>query len=279
MKTIKPFFTREQLDEIIYQYTKLNKSAFSLEKMFNCCAGTIIKNLKLEGIKLRTQKESTTKYSLNENFFNEIDTEEKAYFLGLMYADGCIKTKQWEINISLQEEDKYIIERFCKALETDRPLYFCPPNKKFPHRKNQYRLIIKNKVMFNNLISLGVTPRKSLTLKFPTEEQVPKNLLSHFIRGYFDGDGCVMLTKPQYKTNFRSKTFGFVGTLDFLTNLHKILLNINIGSIGKNICKVKDKEIYRLKYGGNQIAKIFQDYIYKDSDPTLCLTRKRDKFS
>ena len=75
MKTIKPFFTREQLDEIIYQYTKLNKSAFSLEKMFNCCAGTIIKNLKLEGIKLRTQKESTTKYSLNENFFNEFTIE------------------------------------------------------------------------------------------------------------------------------------------------------------------------------------------------------------
>lgn len=207
------------------------------------------------------------KFNLNENYFNIIDSEDKAYFLGLLYADGANYNNT--VSISLQEEDKKIIEIFVKYIEYTGKLYFRKAKK--VTYKNQYRLDLHSKTLTQALIKLGCVPKKSLILKFPNKKQVPKKLLHHFIRGYFDGDGSVSFSKVN---NYYYPNFSIVGTKDVCENIIKIF---------NTKCAIKT--LYLEKYGENTFKvrtgaqksclKIY-NYLYKDA--TLYLERKKEKF-
>jgi len=183
----------EERCELLKDYPTLQYTAKQLSIKYNVSNSFVCKFLKRNGIKnvrYNTNK-LVRKYSLNDNYFDVIDTEEKAYFLGLLYADGCnLFDKNNNVTtISLQEKDVKILERFNYEIKSDRPLEFMYKNN--DNHQNQYRLTMCSEQISTNLSLLGCTPRKSLTLKFPTEEQVPNHLIQHFIRGYFDGDGCI----------------------------------------------------------------------------------------
>ena len=144
------------------------------------------------------------KYSYNENIFDEINTEEKAYWLGFLYADGCVRdSKGYPCNVSigLQLNDENHLYKFAEFLGGEKDMV------KVNHSKKRCDINIANKHMANTLIELGCTPRKSLTLKPPTATQVPLGLKRHFIRGFFDGDGTIYKRKTR-----ESYCFGFVGT-------------------------------------------------------------------
>lgn len=153
------------------------------------------------------------KYPLDENVFETIDTKEKAYWLGFLYADGYVSDSKNDIEIGLAEKD---IEHLNKAklfFKTDRPLM------KKVKRMNEkeyigYKLTVTSHKLKKDLINKGCTTRKSLTLKFPTEEQVPRELISHFIRGYFDGDGSV--TYSNYGKQIAAE---ILGASDFIDGL------------------------------------------------------------
>ena len=130
--------------------------------------------------------------------FEKIDSEEKAYWLGFLYADGYISFSENKIELSLAEKDVHHIEKFRDFLGINNRICYRPSVK-------AYRLSFRSDKCKQDLINQGCTPRKSLTLKFPTSKQVPYELIRHFIRGYFDGDGWFSNTKCCFQV-------GLIGT-------------------------------------------------------------------
>lgn len=161
------------------------------------------------------------KYKINENFFSVIDTEEKAYALGLIYADGYINKQETQINLTLSEKDVDILKKLNGLIYiNDHPLMYRIP---LTTTKPYFTLNISNKKMTKDIVSLGCGNKKSFTLTFPNTNQVPSNLVSHFIRGYFDGDGSI----SQYKLQ---KTFNIVGTKSFIQSIYNIFQKVGIQS-------------------------------------------------
>jgi len=128
-----------------------------------------------------------------------------------------------------------------------------------------------NKKICEDLQSLGCVPNKSLILKFPTEEQVPKEFIRDFIRGYFDGDGCIHINLE--KQNIQ---FNIMGTLEFIEEIQKIFTK-KLDIRETKIQKKNDNKAYSLQYGSiMSIQKIYR-YLYKDCN--IYLDRKLEKFN
>lgn len=218
--------------------------------------------------KMREGTYANRKYPVKEHFFDKIDTEEKAYILGLLYADGY-NDEHGACILALQERDKEILDKITKIIQPTKPL-------RYSIRKigvNCYTLAIENFHITQCLKKVGCVKAKSLILKFPTTEQVPTNLINHFIRGYFDGDGCI--TKSE---SIRSNcTFSLEGNDLFLFKLQKILMDVCNLKYTKPYQRHKGrKSSINIRYcGTNQIKRIF-DYLYKDA--TIYLNRKYNKF-
>lgn len=201
------------------------------------------------------------KYSLNENFFQKIDSEEKAYWLGFLYADGCIGNKHgYTIQLNLSTIDNNHIEKFRKALNYTGKV-------KISKRGDSY-LHISSKATVTNLINVGCVPNKTLILEFPTEEQLPKHLIKHFIRGYFDGDGCLHF-------NGYNRSLSFSGTNLFLKGIMNYL-NREIEIPLKRIFEIKNTKIYSLYIVGKYDMMMVLNHIYGDS--TIYLDRKYNKY-
>mgnify|MGYP000177523872 CR=1 FL=1 len=204
------------------------------------------------------------KYNLNEKFFEVIDTEEKAYWLGFLYADGCITSKC--VKIELQANDKEHINKFLTAIEAY--------DKKLRYRKdvNSYQAYVNSVKMVNDLQRLGCTAKKTFTLRFPTVNQVPKKMQHHFMRGYFDGDGCVYLRNNINGVN----RFTVVGNINFITEYKNILFD-NIDKKNNVLFEnTSSQKIKTLALGGNsQLNKIYK-FLYKNA--TIYLNRKKEKF-
>ena len=129
------------------------------------------------------------KYKLNENFFNEIDTEEKAYWLGYVLADGCVH--QRTLTIYIKGSDKKHLAKFLKDIQSEHPIY--KSNKKYIYKgevkiSNGYEINVTSVILIKDLIKLGITPNKTLTVKIP---KVREDLRKHMWRGIFDGDGSI----------------------------------------------------------------------------------------
>lgn len=204
------------------------------------------------------------KHAYNEKFFKVIDTERKAYWLGFLYADGnVVNYGNYEVKISLAYKDLNHLKEFEKDIllnENDTIVYSYTAKikeKEYPSAK----LIVSNKTIVEQLIDLGCIPNKSLTITFPDESIVPKHLIRHFIRGYFDGDGSVSPIKyePNRKANsYRSGNvcISFVGTDGFLTSLVNIFKDVctDLGKI-KIYQKKTNKHFSFLKQSMEQIKK------------------------
>ena len=214
------------------------------------------------------------KTSVNENYFETIDSPDKAYFLGLLYADGCVHKNSMIIH--LQENDSHILNNFKNFLNyTGKIRNYKSKGIGRESHKTMSHLCISNKKLSKDLITLGCVPNKSLILKFPTEEQVPKRLLNHFIRGYFDGDGCIY-----YCESKDAYTISIVSTLEFLTSLKEFIFD-NFSIKSSKICKKNrknTKNTYSLSINSYNHCIKFLDFIYKDSQIETRLSRKYSKF-
>ncbi len=220
---------------------------------------------------------------VNHNYFDILDTPNKAYFLGFLYADGCIITRQSgqkQMVINLHEQDVEILNKFKKELDFSGDLHFYDGSKisnknNGYKRSNMYRLTISSDRICDNLIKLGCEPRKTFTCKFPTIEQVPDILMPHFIRGLMDGDGYISSKKNRNRGINPTFTFGIVGTFSICSGVQNYLsgkLNLNpykkIHSTGN---------IYGMSYSHNlDVIKIFNHLYPKNCE--LYLTRKYNKF-
>lgn len=248
-------------EEIIRLYNN-GEGCYKISKKFNCSAQSINNILKRNNIFTKKSPKDYRKYKLNENYFDFIDDEYKAYFLGFIYADGCLYKNR--LQISLQEEDSYVLNILLKKMESEHLLYNVNP--KNINAKKQKFLSISNENLFNSLIKKGLHPNKSLTINFPSYDIVPKNFIKHFIRGFIDGDGCIhsSLKKGKYMDN----RISIISSHEFIKGLNNEIgygkisqVNNNKNSV-LNICNKND--ILKLIY-----------FIYNDSN--IFLSRKKDK--
>jgi len=213
---------------------------------------------------------------INEHYFDVIDTEEKAYFLGLLYADGCNHNldKKKKISISLQAEDKPILELFSQAILGGMHLNFI--KRRAATHQDQYALNIHSSIISNKLAELGCTARKSLTLKFP-EWLIDLELQRHFIRGYFDGDGTVGSYKRKDRKDGIDYFAEIVSTLDFCTSISNIINKNAEVNVLLRLSDPKHNSITNKLYirGNLQIVK-FLDWLYRDAK--VYLPRKYNKY-
>lgn len=250
--------------QIIELYNQGN-GCYKIAKEYMCSASTINNYLKQWGI---NTKKTPTDYKINsvdENYFEKIDTEKKAYFLGLFYADGCVSNNS--VNISLMEEDGYILEKLKQDCKSTYDIYTIPKRKE--NHKNQKCFLINNINFKNNLIKNGCIERKSLVLTFPDEKIISKEFKRHFIRGFIDGDGSIgksirSINEKEYVECF----INVVSSVDFIKKLSKEIEGGSTSKInkGKNaILTIKSKK---------ELLKLIS-FLYKDS--TIYLDRKYKK--
>lgn len=223
---------------------------------------TISKYLKKVGI---THKRDYSKHRrsrigrhhINEDFFESIDTEAKAYFLGLMYSDGSVSKNQFYLK--LKDED--IIIKFKECLECDYPI-----RRVYYGGYDSYILEVSSQKSCNNLIKWGCVPNKTKVIQLPN---IKKDLLRHFIRGFFDGDGCLQLQDKLYHCRFDLTSASRI----FLEQLRPLITEhaLSNGHLGKEA----KYDVYHLNYSGHQVEMIL-DWLYEDSN--FYLKRKYDKY-
>lgn len=239
---------------------------------FGIWASTVKYILKEAGIVLRNSSESSRKYKINETFFDVIDTEEKAYFLGFLYADGYNNTSRNCVRLILQERDKYIVEKLNCLVQPTKPLYYTEGKISKRNNSPKWGTVIANKHVSKTLEDKGCGRAKTFTTTFP--HWLDTKLIHHFIRGYFDGDGCIY-----YNKNTKNLRVEMIGTESFLLDVQDIMYNtlgINKTKPYKKPGKSDSYNIVSIIYGTNNSVIKLKDWLYQDA--TIYLQRKLDRF-
>jgi hypothetical protein len=216
---------------------------------------------------------------INQNYFRQIDTEEKAYFLGLIYADGNITGNIFQILLS--EEDSDVLEVLKNRIKPEGTLnYYNRNNIKW---KNCKRFSIHNKTIVKDLNFWGVVERKTYSeLSIP---KIDNSLIRHFIRGFLDGDGFISFTESNYKkrdgyTNYSvRKVVGFTNSskklLEEISNILEKELEIDPGKFYNTNGTGSTVNSYSLWFFRTKDLFKIIDYLYKDS--TIFFKRKYEK--
>lgn len=267
-------FSEEEVNEILNKYdngtciTKLNKE-YHTSKVRDI----LIQNNRKVPESRKGQGGAKRKYSLNENYFEKLDSKDKAYFLGFIYADGFITKRsvgQSILGLTLAEIEP--IDKFKKYIQTDKPVGFYKKTNSYSENSYEYKLALISDKLVSDIEKLGVVERKTLILTFPN---IPEELIPHFIRGYFDGDGSVFLHKDP-RNNNEYLGINICGTKEFLTTLSKYIPFLEEGQC---IYKEKRRETncWNLKLASNIRSLELYHYLYKNCGD-LYLSRKKEKF-
>jgi intein-encoded DNA endonuclease-like protein len=253
------------------EIVELYKEGFSnkeLSERFNMHRMKIQRILNRNKIPLRGHELTQRKHFIKKDFlFENIDSADKAYFLGFSYADGSVFGTS--LTISLNEKDRKILEEFSLLFYDKIKLGFKKSRTseirgKLCTSTPQYYLNINCKELIENLSKHGLIPNKSFVLRFP---KIPEEFIRDFIRGYFDGDGCLSGSNSKYWRSIK-----ICGNFLFCQDLQNIIQS----HIGCNVSLRKDKTIFNACISGNRQVKKFLDWIYEDSN--LKLERKYIKY-
>lgn len=257
----------------VFNLQKEGKYPVQIAKEVKCGVHSIYYIFRKYGIPVPKNGDFLRK-KVNDKFFNKIDSEIKAYWLGFLMADGCIVSKskgQKSLQLALKASDINHLEKFKKDIDSESIIHTY-----FIKRYNVYatRIFITSDVLCNDLIKLGCTERKSLTLKFP---KLFKKYISHFIRGYFDGDGSVFtFNDKHWRSGKISKIIqcNFVSTKEFLTSICKELDFIKFDK--DPVKAIKDNKAFSMSFKRIERVSNFYKYLYKNH--TVCLERKKSIF-
>lgn len=231
-----------------------------LALFFNVHRATIQRQLKKLKIPLRKTSPHT---SYDINFFKEYNPA-SCYWAGFIMADGCIRSERSTLEIGLHNKDRDHLVKFLTAI-----------NKEYIHiveYEDVSKISISGKWFCDDLLTnFNITPRKSLTVAFPTD--LPVEFYNHFIRGYFDGDGCI--------TRSSCTLISILGTHSFLDTVRHIFFEtLYIKLKSKNLITPIHKNegnVYSIHYSGKNAFKIL-DWLYADSEKSIRLDRKYKRY-
>ena len=258
-------FSDQDENRIVESYRN-GSSMEELRKEYSC--GTIkpIKRVLLShNTQLRSNDECIRKYTADYHYFDNIDTPNKAYMLGFLYADGCNymndKNYVYHWYVELKDEDEALLKRMMEEIKYNGVI-------KHTERKDQYgcrrssQFWVCNHHMCSSLASWGVVPNKTSCAKYP--EKLNDELLPHFTRGLLDGDGCID----------KNGSVSICGTFDLIDSLKTKIENV----FDIHWCLYKyDNDAHTATISNRSKRVIeFLDWIYKDAD--LKLDRKYNRY-
>lgn len=259
--------TLEEKEEIIkYYYSNPNAKVKEIGQHFKLTKRAMGKIFKEFNISSRRKN----RYMLNENFFDSIDNELKAYLLGYLFADGFVGNENYNNIVFCQKKDDMeAVELFKRSIEYTGELRLSQPTKGSFENSQEYAVInFSSEHMANKLRNYGFS-KKEFYISFP---KLKPDLMRHFIRGFFDGDGSISLTRAYYK----NKVY-YGGALGIIVNKNLIDFFLNLFSdIHFTIDQSKTDYMVYLKSHSKKAIKFFYDYFYKDSN--YFLSRKKRKF-
>lgn len=260
---MKKLIDKEQERKIIYNYTVLNKGLKASGKEFNF-SDKIVKKILLENNVPIKKVGNKRKYSINEDYFST-ESSNMAYILGFWAADGNVSATENRLDLELASIDREILEKINTEIKNQRPIkiYQCA---------NGYE---KNKLLFwsENIkkcfIEYGIVPNKTYSKDFHAPFKLNKKYWIDYIRGFFDGDGCVKRT--DYSLTFELNSLN----KNFLIEIQKFFIDffnieMKITTAGK-----RTNTLYRLYCYGDKAKKVFEVLYTPNS---LFLKRKYDKW-
>lgn len=244
-------------EEVLSLYNKGHSILF-ISKETNITYYKVHKIIKNNVGEIRKNDFYSKKYTYNRDYFEYIDSSEKAYWLGFIYADGYITQDYFGITISAKDINH--LEKLKKVMQANIEIKTYLASKKTSYSNNLYcRFIIKDKKIVSDLIRHGVVYNKTNILQFPST--INDKYLYDFIRGYFDGDGCyTQSNKGTYKIKF-------CGTEALLNGIKKHINKPSLKLSYRNNC-------YQLEIGGKKQLEKLINNMYKNKTINSFLDRK-----
>ena len=220
----------------------------------------------------RTGKSGKRIYKVDENFFKCINTEEKAYILGFICADGHIDRDRLNITVSIKDKD--ILEKIRCALHSNHPIK--EVQRINPYNKTERKTLILVELMIGSvelvkpLFNMGLTTNKTYTLNGSILKYIPKYLMRDFLRGYFDGDGNISFGR-RYNSGYKYN-INICGNEDFLLKSFQTYFPSN----NKLYKDLYSKQCYIWRLSQRDKVRDFMYYLYYNS--SIFLNRKYNEF-
>lgn len=263
----KRIFTQEEIDTVIYNYTILKMGQKKAGAQFHMNDRMVKRLLEENNIPIKSiQETNVSRYYINEEFF-DTQSEDMAYLLGLISSDGCIAGNENCIYIELQASDSDLLEEINKRLENERPVKLYETKRGYKNCK----LYFFSKKIKEKLREYNLVPNKTYSEEFNFPFSLDKKYWIDYIRGYFDGDGCIK------KTGY-SITFQIDGLKKeiFETIQNFLLEEYNIETQLSYNIKQSGLKLWRLYCYGQNAQAIFEKMYH--SDTQLRLNRKYHKY-
>lgn len=253
---------KDKLIQVINLYNE-GKNTTEISKIVGHSDSSVWRLLDDNGYDTRA---NIQEYEVDEDYFKVIDTPNKSYSLGFFFSDGNVTKNLRSARISIQEKDEHILWDMAKDMGYNGGLDRKPP--KNERCQPQAGLHIYRKVFCEHLVDKGCMPKKSAIIRLP--DKVPNYLMSHFIRGFFDGDGSIGNQGRGLYTSITSNE-------DFCLDVWEYFAKLGIEPTNYYPRK-KGGRYGSLMFGRIKEAIAFLDHIYQDSDNSLRLKRKYDKY-
>ncbi len=244
-------WTPEQERDIRQLYTS-GKSLTAIGKIYGVSYSSMWRLCDRMGLECR---DGNRQYTIDEHIFDVIDTQEKAYWLGFIWADGCVYRKV--LSVALQIRDGHHLQGLATLLGSDKPVR----ERHYDFDKAEFTA--NSVYLTNRLQELGILkgrPDHHLML-----DQILDHLLGAWTRGFFDGDGCASAT---------AHSVGFCGSAPFLHHLRELLSRHTGTNPSISVYKNTQSDYYSVVYKGYYNAHKITDWMYQDA--TVFLARKHD---
>lgn len=243
------------------------QTSTEIADLLGCSSCRITGILNENNVEMRNYRERfTRKYSLNERYFQNIDTPMKAYFLGWAMSDGCVTYNRdagCKYVLKIKADDVEVLEEFKKELNYDSPIGTDTSKRKHPAK----RVSVYSATFVEDLMSHGVIPHKSTIMTKPIG--VPYELEGHFVRGYFDGDGCV--TYSHKGTNYLKIEYcGNISMMEWIAES----IQKHTGIPKNKVCS-RNSYFATLSYSCSKVP-IIRDFMYP-SKSDFGLSRKKER--
>jgi len=246
--------------EVLEQYSLL-KNIHKVAEYFNLSVSPIKKVLKRNGIDITNRR-----YEVNHKYFEKIDNEEKAYWLGFLYADGYIRERKFgnSLELKLSVKDKDHLELFRQCLNSNHKIVYGiskTHNNGKPSVSHMCHLAMYSNELVESIKSYGFHSRKTFTISKPN---LTNELMRHFIRGYFDGDGS-------FSFNNKTRT-----NKSQIVSASEEFRKFIISELSLNGIKINHYYVIKLQIQNKVENLKFYHYIYDNAN--IYLNRKKEKY-
>lgn len=245
-----------KIEDLALKYNYSNNQISSILKRYNISTGNYAQR-------------GGQKYTLKEDLFKHINDEASAYWMGFIAADGCVSPKELSIGLAIKDLDH--LKLFKEYIESNRPISILKKISGDKYRpRDMCAIRVGSQDVCDNLVTNGLSYRKTHKLKLPN---IKASLMHHFIRGYFDGDGNIYMSKDNKKFQWQ-----IISTERFCIDVQNVLIN----QLNLSKTKLQDpnpdrnNNIRRLRWGGPKATIKLYYYMYKDAN--ILLKRKKDYY-